>query len=185
MTRWSHLHSKNQRSQCNIIIWQSRALSPQTKNFSAATLSKRCQTPSFPVESADCCWLSSPTWASTRDHLSVVRVVGDAVHVVVGLEPHAQLAGVCHHQWYGPSPLQLGHCWTVHSGDGIFPGLQASGQGHSCQEETSLSLNEGEESNTKSRLSVTQWKSTLCWYYANKHWWIDWLLITLLTRSDC
>lgn len=58
MTWRIYLHTENQRSQCNIIISQSRVLSPQTKNVSAATLSKLSQTSSFAGQSADCCSLT-------------------------------------------------------------------------------------------------------------------------------
>lgn len=34
-------------------------------------------------------------------------------------------------------------------------------------------------------LSVKQWRRVLCWYYTNKHWWIDLSRIILLTICDC
>ncbi|XP_039677788.1 uncharacterized protein PB18E9.04c-like [Perca fluviatilis] len=59
---------------------------------------------------------------------SVVRVVGDAVEMVVGLKPHTQLTGVGDADRDGPRSLQQGHHRSVHGGHDSSPGDQTGSQ---------------------------------------------------------
>lgn len=76
------------------------------------------------------------TWASSRYPLQVIRVVGDAIDVVVRFIPHAELACVGDTQRDGTRSLQQGHRWSVDCGHDPSPGDQACSEGHACRKET-------------------------------------------------
>lgn len=90
------------------------------------------------------------TWTSSCNPLRVIRVVGYAVQMVVGLQPHAQLAGVSNTQRNSPHSLQLGHSWTVNGGHYILPGDQARSEGHSCKMKTCYTSNQGQTTSVHS-----------------------------------